>query len=175
MADIFQTLNPALQVNNPSGQAIIGPVYLAPRAAGGTTGLKDYGVLLRSCDIEYPHELLGPWFNPSYEKRFRFLGYRPLITLQFDLVIDDSTNASKGLALLRTFHDYGLRWEEGYALLFNAYTGLGGGWREVFPTNPFAPKKAGAVQVCGWELEMHLESRFLIPRDQIGNYRSSQW
>jgi hypothetical protein len=177
MAEFFPTLDPGLGVANPSGQLILGTTWLAPRSpTQATTAFELYGFSLRSCDVEYAQELLGPWMNVNYQKRWKFLGYRPIIRLDFGLVVDDTMNPNRGLALLRQYHTYGLRSEEGYKLLFSPWAAnVLGRIQTVYPTTPFTPKKAGGVQARGWELEMTLEAVDLVPASSIGDFRSQLW
>jgi len=158
----FPTFRPAIRLVDSVGSVLIGPLRLwQPNAQG---------VFLRESRIEYAPELLGPYMNLQYAKRWRLLGYRPAVSLDFICL-----NAETGTAFANLYQYFvGAMASETYAALqFNLYEQTSGVWRGMIPTTPWAPRPCGGKQRVGFELSFGLEARDLISTP--GDWTSLTW
>jgi hypothetical protein len=81
----FPTFRPAIRLVNSVGTVTLGPLSLwLPNPQG---------IILRETRIEYVPELLGPYTNLAYSKRWRLLGYRPMVSLDFASLDADTGSA----------------------------------------------------------------------------------
>lgn len=157
----YPTFRPALRLVNSSGSVTAGPLALSlPNAQG----------IHCNASVEYVPEFLGPWLNLSYQQRWRLLGYRPQVTLEFPLLVVDGASAG---ALLYQYYVAGAASETYAALQFNLFNGSSAVWRGMLLTSPWAPRHANGKQRVGWELTLTMEARDLITAP--GDWTALTW
>jgi hypothetical protein len=155
----FRTVNQAGAIIRP--QILISVVDAA---------IGQYGIYLEKDRVEYVPELIGPMKNLSYDERWRFLGYRPVIDLTFIYLapLPLSPPALWGVNLLRTLHVEGLASETFGTLQINIFANNNASpWRAVRPDSSWNPSPFQAKEYVGWELAMKFEciSLFSAPGD----------
>ena len=158
----FFPFAPALRIVNSGGSVVSGPLVLSlPNTQG---------IYLRESRCEYVPELLGPWTNLGYSTRWKLLGYRPRVELDFNLL---TAAGASGQALLYQYYVAGLTGENYAALQFNLYSGTSSTWRGMIPTTPWAPRPANGKQRIGYELSITLDARDLVTAP--GDFTSGNW
>lgn len=141
---------PALRIVNSTGNVLVGPQILyQPNAQG----------IYCTAEVEYVPEMLGPWMNLAYQQRWKLLGYRPRVTLEFPIVM---ASGYSGMANLYQYYVAGLTGESFAALEFNLRASTCNVWRGMVPTTPWAPKPARGKERQGYELSITLDARNLI-------------
>ena len=125
-----------------------------------------YGVYLEKDRVEYVPALIGPVQNLSYDERWRFLGYRPVIDLNF-IYLAPLPSADPGhlwgVNLLRTLHYEGLGSESYGTLQINLFANNGASpWRAVRPDSSWAPSPFQAKEYAGWELSLKFQAISLV-------------
>ncbi len=158
----FPTFRPALRTVNSSGAVTAGPLALSQPNA--------QGIYLGSAACEYVPELLGPWPNLAYQTRWKLLGYRVRVTLDFPLAVTDGLS---GFANLYSYYVAGLTGESFAALEFNLFYGDSATWRGMVTQSPWSPRPAQGKQRAGYELSIQLEARDLIAAP--GNWTNKEW
>lgn len=156
---------PALRTVNSVGAVVAGPLRLwQPSAASA-------GLVLRSCSVEYPPELLGPYMNTGYALQWRLLGYRPQVELVFPVVIADGAS---GFAQLLSYYVAGLASESYAALQFNLYETSCNVWRGMLPSESWAPRPMSGKWATGYECGMTLRARDLVTGSP-GDWTAGTW
>lgn len=158
----FPTFKPALRIVNSTGSVTAGPLALSQPNA--------QGIYLSAVSVEYVPEMLGPWLNLAYQQRWKLLGYRPMVTLDFPLAVVDGRS---GFANLYSYYVAGLTGESFAALQFNLYSDTSAVWRGMVTKSPWAPKPAQGKQRAGYELSIQLEARDLIAGP--GSWANGEW
>lgn len=157
----YPTFKPALRIVNSTGGVIAGPLNLyQPNAQG----------IVCDASVEYVPELLGPWLNLAYQQRWKLLGYRPRVTLDFPLLVVDGASAG---ALLYQYYVAGMGSETYAGLQFNLYSVASTAWRGMIPVTPWNPRHVKGRQRIGWELALTLEARDLISAP--GDWTAQTW
>jgi hypothetical protein len=176
MAQDFPIYAPAFRLRaGPNGTGTnIGTLTLTPTVDRGTM---QYGFLLDSVDPDYTPELLGPWLNSSWGRRWRLLGVRVSLDMKWALLIEDLTGdaGKSGLSRMRDFTLWSLD-RVSYFVSFNLFSdNANSAWRDVRVTSPFSPKKAGGKQTLGFTLDMTLETVDLVQPSNIGYFKDRTW
>lgn len=169
MSNGFVQYRPAIRLVNSVGAVTAGPTVLYQPTASSS-----YGIWLKSARVEYQPELLGPWMSFGYAKRWRKLGYRPHVSLDFALLETDNTSTAYGLDLLLSYYNGGVSSETFGSLQFNLFSTSGSSpWRSFVPESAWAPQPAQGKQFSGHTLTMDLSAVELIT--DPGWYGQSTW
>jgi hypothetical protein len=158
----FPNFTPALRNVNASGAVTLGPTILYQP--------NPQGIYCSEAACDYAPELLGPWPNLQYSIRWRLLGYRPIVTLRFPMLLADGGSA---MALLYQHYIAGLSGETFAALQFNLFYGASLTWRGMRPTSGWNPRPAQGKQRAGYEIDLSLEARDLIAAP--GDWTAKNW
>ena len=160
----FYPFSPALRIVNSGGAVVSGPLVLSlPNTQG---------IYLRQTRCEYQPELLGPYMNLAYSMRWKLLGYRPRVELEFNLL---TAAGASGQSLLYQYYVAGLTGENYAALQFNLFSTTSSVWRGMVPAPgvAWAPRPAGDKQRIGYELTLSLDARDLIAAP--GDWTAGTW
>lgn len=182
MAITFPTFRPGLRLVDSSGTPLAGFSNLAISVTDGAyqpgnpgAGL---GLCLRRCRVAYVPEIEAA-FDLNYIERWRILGFRPEIVLDFSMIEcnNATSNDQFGLKLLRYLWQSGVSSQTYAALQFNLY-GFNGSspWRGVRPMNPFDPKPAEDREVYGFTWSMQLRCTSLSTTSaSTSRWEDSKW
>lgn len=159
----FYKFKPAIRLVNSSGTVTAGPLKLwLPDAL-------NQGIYLESSVPRYPPELIN-YTNLAWGERWKLLGYRPEVDLNFAALIADSAS---GFALIQSYFTGALASETFAALQFNAFHDTCTVWRGMYPTTAWDPRPVGGKQRIGYVVTVGLRARDLIAAP--GDWSAGTW